>query len=71
MHAKIDTIARRKKLPVSSKPVWNTIGDARSGLKLGYYKGARRGSWIGKLVMDGARGEETLGASDDGAPASA
>ena len=39
MHSKIDTIARRKKLPVSSKPVWDTIGDARSGLKLGYYKG--------------------------------
>jgi integrase len=66
MHSKIDTVARRKKLPVSSKPVWDTIGDARSGLKLGYYKGARGGSWIGKLVMDGARGEEKLGASDDG-----
>jgi integrase len=66
MHSKIDTVARRKKLPVSSKPVWDTIGDARSGLKLGYYKGARGGSWFGKLVMDGARVEEKLGASDDG-----
>jgi integrase len=69
MHSKIDTIARRKKLPISSKPVWDTIGDARSGLKLGYYKGARGGSWIGKLIMDGARGEEKLGASDDGSGA--
>jgi integrase len=66
MHSKIDTVARRKKLPVSSKPVWDTIGDARSGLKLGYYKGARGGSWFGKLVRDGARSEEKLGASDDG-----
>ena len=66
MQSKIDTIARRKKLPVSSKPVWDTIGDARSGLKLGYYKGARGGSWVGKLVMDGARVEAKLGAADDG-----
>ena len=66
MHSKIDTIARRKKLPVSSKPVWDTIGDARSGLKLGYYKGARGGVWIGKLIMDGARIEAKLGATDDG-----
>ena len=66
MHSKIDTVARRKKLPVSSKPVWDTIGDARSGLKLGYRKGARGGVWVGKLVTDGARVEERLGASDDG-----
>jgi integrase len=65
MRSKIDTIARRKKLPVSSKPAWDTIGDARSGLKLGYYKGARGGAWIGKTVKDGARAEKKLGASDD------
>jgi integrase len=64
--AKIDTIARRKKLPVSSKPVWTAIGDGRSGLKLGYRRGARGGVWVGKLVMGGARIETTLGASDDG-----
>ena len=66
MPSKIDTVARRKKLPVSAKPVWETIGDARSGLKLGYRKGARGGSWVGKRVKDGERGETTLGASDDG-----
>ena len=65
MQSKIDTIARRKKLPVSSKPVWDTIGDARSGLKLGYRKGKRERVWVGKLVMGGARIETPLGAADD------
>jgi integrase len=69
MQAKIDTMARRKKLPVSSKPVWDTIGDARSGLKLGYRKGARGGVWVGKLVTDGARIETALGQADDGSGA--
>ena len=62
MQSKIDTIARRKKLPISSKPVWAAIGDGRSGLKLGYRRGARAGVWVGKLVSDGARVETTLGA---------
>jgi integrase len=66
MRAKIDTIARRKKLPVTAQPVWATIGDGRSGLKLGYRKGARGGVWIGKLVRDGARVQTVLGAADDG-----
>ena len=66
MQAKIDTVARRKKLSVSSKPVWTAIGDARSGLKLGYRKGARGGVWVGKLVMGGARIEATLGPANDG-----
>ena len=58
-------IARRKKLPVATHPVWTSIGDARSGLKLGYRKGARGGVWVGKLVTDGARVETTLGPADD------
>lgn len=66
MQAKIGTIAQRKKLRVSSKPVWTAIGDQRSGLRLGYRRGARGGVWVGKLVMDGARVEAALGASDDG-----
>ena len=66
MQAKIDTVARRRKLPVAAHPVWATIGDARSGLKLGYRKGARAGVWVSKLVSNGARVETTLGAADDG-----
>ena len=66
---RIDTIARRGKLPVSTHPVWDTIGDARSGLKLGYRKGKRGGVWVGKLITNGARAETTLGASDDGSDA--
>ena len=65
MQAKIDTVARRKKLPVATHPVWTSIGDTRSGLKLGYRKGARGGVWVGKLVIDGARVETTLGPADD------
>ena len=65
MQSKIDTIARRKKLPVSSKPVWASVGDRRSGLKLGYRKGTRGGVWVGKLVESGARVETTLGQADD------
>ena len=65
MQAKIDTAARRRKLPVSPKPVWTSIGDQRSGLKLGYRKGTRGGVWVGKLVESGARVEATLGRADD------
>jgi integrase len=65
MQGKIDTAARRRKLPVSSKPVWASVGDRRSGLKLGYRKGARGGVWVGKLVESGARIETTLGPTDD------
>ena len=65
MRAKTNTISRRRKLPVATHPVWDTIGDARSGLKLGYRKGKRGGVWVGKLVVDGARVETTLGPADD------
>jgi integrase len=67
MQSKIDTVARRKKLPIATHPVWMSIGDARSGLKLGYRKGTRGGVWIGKLIMVGARVQASLGATDDGA----
>jgi integrase len=66
MQAKIDTVARRKKLPVATHPVWNSIGDARSGLKLGFRKGTRGGVWTAKSVSGGARTEITLGPADDG-----
>jgi integrase len=65
MQTKIDTVARRKKLPLGRHPVWTAIGDARSGLKLGYRKGTRGGVWAAKLVMDGARVETSLGPADD------
>ena len=65
MQTKIDTAARRRKLPGSTKPVWTSIGDQRSGLKLGYRKGTRGGVWVGKLVESGARVEATLGRAHD------
>lgn len=65
MHARIDTAARRRKLPVASHPTWTTIGNSRSGLKLGYRKGARGGVFVAKLISAGTRRELTLGPADD------
>ena len=65
MHARIDTAARRRKLPVASHPTWTTIGNSRSGLKLGYRKGARGGVFVAKLISAGTRREVTLGPADD------
>ena len=39
MQAKIDTVARRKKLPVATHPVWTSIGDAEVGLEAGLPQG--------------------------------
>ncbi|CAH1653499.1 hypothetical protein BOSEA31B_10938 [Hyphomicrobiales bacterium] len=65
----IDTPARRRKLPEAKAPVWVSIGQARSGLKLGYRKGPRGGVWVAKHVGKGTRRECTIGAADDaGAP---
>jgi integrase len=70
---KIDTPARRRRLPPDAKLVWSTIGDARSGLKLGYRpsedrKRAKPGMWIAKSVFEGSRIEKTLGPADDDVP---
>jgi hypothetical protein len=66
----ISTPAKRRKLPASKSPVWTAIGGKRGGLKLGYRKGARGGSWVAKLVDGGMRAEITLGAADDDGHAS-
>jgi integrase len=71
---KIDTPARRRRLPPETKLVWSTIGDARSGLKLGYRRSEDRrrekpGVWLAKSVFEGARIEKTLGPADDDAGA--
>jgi integrase len=69
MRSDISTPAKRRKLTVSKAPVWEAIGGARAGCKLGYRRGIRGGSWVAKLVDNGHRVETTLGAADDDASA--
>ncbi|TQI75325.1 site-specific recombinase XerD [Bosea sp. AK1] len=69
---KIDTPARRRRLPLAKAPVWAAIGQARGGLKLGYRKAPRGGVWIAKVIGPELRQEAVLGPADDeGAPAQA
>jgi integrase len=62
----LSTPAKRGRLPVSKSPVWvSADNERRGGVKLGYRKGARGGSWVAKLVERGRRAETTLGTADD------
>ena len=60
----LSTPAKRRKLP-SDKPLWTAVGGGRGGLKLGYRKGARGGSWLAKLVFNKHRTEIVIGGADD------
>ena len=60
----LSTPAKRRKLP-SDKPLWTAVGGGRGGLKLGYRKGARGGSWLAKLVFNKHRTEVVIGGADD------
>jgi integrase len=67
----LSTPSKRVRLPVSKSPVWvSADNERRGGVKLGYRKGARGGSWVAKLVEGGRRAETTLGAADDDGAAS-
>jgi hypothetical protein len=61
----LSTAAKRRRLGSSKSIYWNAVGGARAGLKLGYRKSSRRGSWVAKIVCDGLRAETTLGPADD------
>jgi integrase len=68
----LSTPAKRGRLPVSKSPVWvSADNEGRGGVKLGYRKGARGGSWVAKLVERGRRAETTLGIADDDGAVSA
>ena len=69
----IDTAAKRVRLPARRNPYWHGVSGGRGGVTLGYRKSrSGPGSWIGKIVVLGARVEERLAPSDDpGAPAGA
>src|SRR5216684_803348 len=61
--AKLETRQARLKLTVQSEPYWRAITE---GCHLGYYKGARGGSWIARhRSLQGGYLKRRLGAADD------
>ncbi|MEO5760343.1 MAG: integrase [Mesorhizobium sp.] len=67
----IDSPSKRGRLAPRKNPYWQGISGGRGGVSLGYRKPAQgSGVWIAKVVAEGHRVEEKLGAADDdGAPA--
>src|SRR3954469_17005174 len=62
----IDSTAKRARLAPRKTPYWQGVSGGRGGVSLGYRKPTRGpGSWIGKIVLDGSRIEERIGAADD------
>jgi integrase len=66
----IDTPAKRAKLPPRKNPYWHGISGGRGGVSLGYRKGKSSAAWVVKVVIDGQRSEERLGAVADDQPIS-
>lgn len=61
---RLDTVAARARLEARKKPHYRLI---ERGLHVGYYRGAKGGSWIGRrYVGTGAYETEKLGLADDG-----
>jgi integrase len=62
-NAKIDTRSARLKLPGRREPYWTVIS---AGCALGYRRGAKGGTWIGRFRgNDGRQNYAQLGAADD------
>ncbi len=62
--ARLDTAAARSRLAVRKKPHYRLI---ERGLHVGYYRGAKGGSWIARrYVGAGAYETERIGLADDG-----
>ena len=62
-NAKIDTRSARLKLLARREPYWTVIS---AGCALGYRRGAKGGSWIGRFRgSDGRQNYAQLGAADD------
>jgi integrase len=60
---KLDTRSARTRLPQRREPYWTAISE---GCALGYRRGAKGGTWIGKFRgAEGKRFLEALGAADD------
>ena len=64
--SKIDTPAKRARLPQRRQPWWAPCGTQRGGLSLGYRRAASGpGAWIARLIDEGARLEHRIGQADD------
>ena len=62
--ARLETAAARARLPARKKPHYRLID---GGLHVGYYRGARGGSWIARRYLGGGLYEtQRLGLADDG-----
>jgi hypothetical protein len=62
----IDTPAKRLKLRARKNPYWQGVSGGRGGVSLGFRKTAKGpGVWVAKIVIDGQRIEERIGASDE------
>jgi integrase len=60
---KIDTRSARARLPARREPYWTVISE---GCALGYRRGAKGGTWIGRFRdEEGRQHYEALGAADD------
>src|SRR3954454_13650754 len=60
---KIDTRSARTKLAARREPYWTVLS---AGCALGYRKGAKGGTWIGRFrAEDGRQHYDALGAADD------
>jgi integrase len=65
--AKLDTRNARSKLKARKEPYWRSLSE---GLALGYYKGAKGGTWIARhYCAEHGRRFEPLGTADDVADA--
>ncbi len=61
--ANLETRTARDRLTIRKKPYWRTIDPGRH---IGYYKGARGGSWIARYFLGRGRYiEKKLGIADD------
>src|SRR5208282_886755 len=62
--ATIDTRTARRRLTARRKPYWKAI---EQGRHLGYYKGARGGSWVARFYLEEQRRytETVIGTADD------
>lgn len=66
MDHEIDTAAKRARLAPRRNPYWFGISGGRGGLSLGYRRVVRGpGTWIAKIVIDGARIEGRIALADD------
>lgn len=64
--AQIETREARRRLKARKEPYWRHI---HAGLAVGYYRGAKSGSWHVRRMVNGSRTTQRIGKADDYADA--